>query len=212
MAHRRAGAAALIIEFSRKIAQGACGGLPLYWLGARFPAYADEHRMHALNSRTTLLSLVIVTALSANTVGAQTFDFGAPIPSAADSRFSTQATSPQSLSATTTFKTKTPNFFKQTLDRLPEPVVHEHARLAGDRHRRVDRRASLGPADHAGSVVGAGDGTAARGQHHRGQGVSVRRVGRRVRDRQDVGQQPGQRRRRESVARADRGADRHRCR
>jgi membrane-associated phospholipid phosphatase len=71
--------------------------------------------MHALNGpvRTTLLSLVMVTALGASTVGAQTFDFGAPIPSAADSRFSTQGTSPQTLSGTTTFKA--PNFFKQTL-------------------------------------------------------------------------------------------------
>lgn len=63
--------------------------------------------------RTTLLSLVLMTALGASTVGAQTFDFGAPIPSAADSRFSTQGTSPERLSSTTTFKT--PNFFQQTL-------------------------------------------------------------------------------------------------
>jgi hypothetical protein len=73
--------------------------------------------MHALNGpvRTTLLSLVMVTALGAGPLGAQTFDFGAPIPSAADSRFSTGGTSPQSLSSTSTPTFKTPNFFKQTL-------------------------------------------------------------------------------------------------
>jgi hypothetical protein len=64
----------------------------------------------------TILSLVVLTALGANSVSAQTFDFGATIPSAADSRFSEPAPN-QALSSTSTFKTttKTPNFFKQTL-------------------------------------------------------------------------------------------------
>jgi hypothetical protein len=74
--------------------------------------------MQVLTSRLriTLLSLFLMTALGANAVGAQTFDFGATIPSAADSRFSEQAPT-QTLSSTSTFTTttKTPNFFKQTL-------------------------------------------------------------------------------------------------
>jgi hypothetical protein len=68
--------------------------------------------MHALNGSvpTTLLSLVMVTALGASTVGAQTFDFGTPIQSAADSRFSTQGATPQTLSSTSTTTFKSPNF------------------------------------------------------------------------------------------------------
>ena len=74
--------------------------------------------MQVLNSRLrpTILSMVVLIGLGANTVSAQTFDVGAPIPSAADSRFSEPAHS-QPLSSTSTFQTttKTPNFFKQTL-------------------------------------------------------------------------------------------------
>jgi membrane-associated phospholipid phosphatase len=65
--------------------------------------------------RTAFLSMM-VTCVSASVVQAQTLDFGQPIQSAADSRFSEPAPA-QALSSTSTFKTtpKTPNFFKQTL-------------------------------------------------------------------------------------------------
>jgi membrane-associated phospholipid phosphatase len=72
--------------------------------------------MRALSSsaRARLLPLVAVACLASNGVQAQTIDFGAPIQSAADSRFSAQAPGSQNLSSTpTTFKA--PNFFKATL-------------------------------------------------------------------------------------------------
>jgi membrane-associated phospholipid phosphatase len=63
--------------------------------------------------------MIVAVCLSASVVQAQTFDFGQPIQSAADSRFSPQAPSPQApspqrLSSTTTYKT--PNFFQATLN------------------------------------------------------------------------------------------------
>jgi membrane-associated phospholipid phosphatase len=63
-----------------------------------------------------VLSLVAVACLSGRAVQAQTFDFGAPIPSAADSRFSAQAQETPSLSGTSTVKAPAPNFFKATLN------------------------------------------------------------------------------------------------
>jgi membrane-associated phospholipid phosphatase len=70
-------------------------------------------RVMSRPARTAFLPVIAVVCLSARVVQAQTFDFGQPIQSAADSRFSTQAPSPQRLSSTTTFKT--PNFFEATL-------------------------------------------------------------------------------------------------
>jgi membrane-associated phospholipid phosphatase len=67
------------------------------------------------SARTAVLSLVAVACLSGRAVQAQTFDFGAPIPSAADSRFSAQPQGAPSLSSTSTVKAPTPNFFKATL-------------------------------------------------------------------------------------------------
>ena len=63
--------------------------------------------------RTTVLPLIAVACLS-GVVEAQTIDFGAPIQSAADSRFSAQPSGPPSLSSTPT-TVKAPNFFKATL-------------------------------------------------------------------------------------------------
>ena len=73
--------------------------------------------MQVLNRRfrTTFLSLVVMTALGASSLGAQTFDFGATIPSATDSRFSEPAPALLQQSSTSTFRAKTPNFFQQTL-------------------------------------------------------------------------------------------------
>jgi membrane-associated phospholipid phosphatase len=59
------------------------------------------------------LPVAVAACLSASVVQAQTFDFGQPIQSAADSRFSVQPPVPQSLSDTSTYKS--PNFFKATL-------------------------------------------------------------------------------------------------
>jgi membrane-associated phospholipid phosphatase len=60
--------------------------------------------------------VIAVACLSAQAAQAQTFDFGQPIQSAADSRFSTPAPSPQRLTGTTSPTTfKTPNFFQSTL-------------------------------------------------------------------------------------------------
>ena len=120
MANGRAGSATLAVKFSRNIAEKFQSPPSILEEFARIPlstTFAHEPRMQVLNSRfcTTLLSLVVMTALSASTAAAQTFDFGAPIPSAADSRFSEPAPSLQPLSSTPTFKAKTPNFFKQTL-------------------------------------------------------------------------------------------------
>jgi membrane-associated phospholipid phosphatase len=68
------------------------------------------------SARTTVLSLVAVACLSGRAVQAQTFDFGTPIESAADSRFSAPPQSAPSLSGPSTFKPSTPNFFKATLN------------------------------------------------------------------------------------------------
>lgn len=120
MANGRAGTATLTTKLSRNITEKfppAPSILERFADASLSTTFAREPRMHVLNSRlrTTLLSLVVMTTLGANAVGAQTFDFGAPIHSAADSRFSEPAPELKQLSSTTTFKTKTPNFFKQTL-------------------------------------------------------------------------------------------------
>lgn len=73
--------------------------------------------MRALSgSARTVLSLVAVACLSSRAVQAQTFDFGAPIQSAADSRFSAQPQSAPGLSNASTFTAPTPNFIKATLN------------------------------------------------------------------------------------------------
>jgi membrane-associated phospholipid phosphatase len=72
--------------------------------------------MRAIRSaRAAFLPVIAAVCLSAQVAQAQTFDFGQPIQSAADSRFSAREPSPQRLSTTTTFKTPTPNFFQATL-------------------------------------------------------------------------------------------------
>ena len=74
-------------------------------------------RAISCSGRAAFLPVIAVACLGGNVVQAQTLDFGQPIQSAADSRFSTPAPSPQRLTSTTTFKTtfKTPNFFQATL-------------------------------------------------------------------------------------------------
>ena len=72
-------------------------------------------RAMSTSARASFLPVIVVACLSARGVQAQTVDFGQPIQSAADSRFSAQAPSPQLLSGTSTFKSKTPNFFQATL-------------------------------------------------------------------------------------------------
>ena len=68
------------------------------------------------SARAAFRPVIAVACLSAQVVQAQTFDFGQPIESAADSRFSAPAPSPQRLSTITTTTTfKTPNFFQATL-------------------------------------------------------------------------------------------------
>ena len=67
------------------------------------------------SARTAFLPVIVVVCLSATVVQAQTTDFGQSIESAADNRFTTPAPSLQAVSSSATFKTKTPNFFKQTL-------------------------------------------------------------------------------------------------
>jgi membrane-associated phospholipid phosphatase len=68
------------------------------------------------SARTTILSLVAVVSLCGRSAEAQSFDFGTPIQSAADSRFSSQPSITQPLSSTPTFQTPAPNFFKATLN------------------------------------------------------------------------------------------------